>query len=272
MARYLISGGSGFLGGALIDRLYAENEIVVVARNEGNLIKLKEKYKRIEIIPGDVADEFICRKACKDVDGVFHLAAFKHVGMAEKDAHECVSSNVIGTMNILKYSTGAMFVLGISTDKAAQVNGVYGATKFLMEKLFAEYAEMNPRTRYRLVRYGNVLYSTGSVLCKWRDRIAKGQKIIVTDPNATRFYWTVEEAVDLIFECLARAESVEPYYTPMKAVRLGDLASAMVKKYGKVTIETIGLQPGENMHEIIYPGIESDKVDKYTEEEILKLI
>ena len=279
--KYLITGGSGVLGESLIDHLQNKNikNIRVVARNEGNLIKLKEKYNFIEIIPGDISDLFVCEKATKGIHGVFHLAAFKHVGLAETHARECVGGNVLGSLNILECSLKHHFdfVLGISTDKAAQVKGVYGATKLLQERLFKEYEQINDKTKYRTVRYGNVLYSTGSVLCKWRDKLQKGDEIIITDPEATRFYWTVDQAIDLIFDCLKNAKDASPYVPEMKSIKIADLLQAMVIKYlpkeKELKIKTIGLQVGENKHELILEsGPASNEVEYYSVEEILKLI
>lgn len=269
----LITGGSGFLGEALIKKLYP-NDIRVVARNEGKLVQMKEKYPDIEIITGDVADPWIAKKAMKGVDAVYHLAAFKHVGMAENNSFECINSNVIGTLNLLIESLNERpsLMIGISTDKAALVSGVYGATKLCMEALFKEAESMNPETRYRIVRYGNVLYSTGSVLCKWRDRIKDGQPVMITNPDSTRFYWTREQAVDLIFECIDKAKNTTPYVPEMKAMRLGDLLDAMMDKYGKVEVETKELGGEENMHETMDGKVFSNDVPKFTKEEIIELI
>lgn len=270
---YLITGGSGFLGTALVERLCRNNKITVVARNEGNLLKLKQRYPSIHIITGDIAERCVCEKAVYGVDGIFHLAGFKHVGLAERDPFVCVNSNVNGSLNLLKTAhTG--FIIGISTDKAAQVSGVYGATKLLMERLFAEFQEFNPKIRYRIVRYGNVLYSTGSVLCKWKDALLSGQPITISDPEATRFYWSVQQAVDLIFECLEKATSPAPYVPTMKAMRLGDILMAMEEKYGKaVDVVTAGLKQGENKHErILDNGPTSEFTDRYTFKEILELV
>ena len=87
------------------------------------------------------------------------------------------------------------FIIGISTDKVASVSGTYGATKFLMESLFTQYERINKRVKYRLVRYGNVLYSSGSVLCLWKDKLLNGEEITITDRNITRFYWHIDEAI-----------------------------------------------------------------------------
>lgn len=278
---YLITGGSGFLGKELISRLHKNqiNNIVTISRNEGNLVYLKEKFPHIKIIPGDISDPYCAEKAVQGVDGIFHLAAFKHVGMAEDNVRECVLGNVIGTMNLLeltrKYSIE--FILGISTDKAAQVNGVYGATKLLHERLFSDYEKMNNNTKYRTVRYGNVLYSTGSVLCKWKQRILNDEELIVTDPSATRFYWTIDQAIDLIFDCLYNAKDSTPYVPEMKSMSVGDLLEAMIRKYmpeGNVPkVKEIGLQPGENLHEIIIEGGPSSfNADRFTIEEIMEMV
>lgn len=269
----LITGGSGYLGEALIKRLYPST-IRVVSRNEGKLIELKEKFPDIEIMTGDIADEWTVKKAMQGIDEVYHLAAYKYVGLAEKDTMQCINSNIIGSMNILKESfiTKPKFIIGISTDKAAQISGVYGATKFLMEALFKEAESINKDTKYRIVRYGNVLYSTGSVLCKWKDKILKGEEIILTDPEATRFFWTVDEAVDLIFECLKNALNSNPLISKMKSIKMGDLLEAMMLKYGRMNVKIIGLQKGENKHETINGKIFSNNVENFTIDEIKKKI
>jgi UDP-N-acetylglucosamine 4,6-dehydratase/UDP-glucose 4-epimerase len=277
---YLITGGSGFLGVPLCEKILSlGGKVRAIARDEGKLIELKEQFKEVEILTGDIYDKFEVKQAMKGVTGVFHLAASKHVGIAEKQVRECVKSNTFGSLNILEESlvTKPEFVLGVSTDKAAKVAGVYGASKLLMERLFGQFEALNPDTEYRLVRYGNVLYSTGSVLCKWKDLLEQGKEVIVTDGNATRFFWTVDQAVDLIFDCLANATNYEPHITDMKSMSINNLLKAMSQKYlpeGKeLKIKYIGLQPGENMHEIITEdGFSSEKAERFTIDEILELI
>ena len=278
--KYLITGGSGFLGGELINRiLHDGGEVVTVARNEGQLIKLKQKFPSVQIETGDINNKYSVHRVMKDVTGVFHLAAFKHVGMAETQSVECTSSNVIGSKNVLECSVeeGVEFVMGISTDKAAQVAGVYGASKLLMEKMFKQYEVDYPNIKFRLVRYGNVLYSTGSVLCKWRDLLQAGKEVIVTEPKATRFFWTLDQAVDLIYDCMRDATDCKIHFPSMKSMSIENLLKAMAEKYlpeGKeLKIKTIGLQPGENFHErILEEGPDSNEVDEFTIEEIKELI
>lgn len=290
MKTYLITGGSGYLGFELISRLYNSNtHIKIFARDEGKLIGAKQKYPDIEIITGDVSDKFEVEQAMKGVNGVYHLAASKHIGIAEKQPRECIKSNIIGSLNVLEASINTElcpnleFVIGISTDKAAQVNGVYGASKFLMERLFTQYEYLRPNVAYRIVRYGNVLYSTGSVLCKWKQAIIDNKPITISDPNATRFFWTVSQAVDLIFECLNSSTSSKPFVPVMKSMSIGDMLQAMIEKYSPLeyigrqeylkNVKVTGLQSGENLHEkIVEDGPDSSETEKFTYNEIFKMI
>ena len=277
---YLVTGGSGFLGVPLVGRiLNSGGKVRVLSRDEGKLIDLKQKYPEIEILNGDIADWFEVKQAMKGVNGVFHLAASKHVGLAEKTVRETIKSNITGSLNILEnsFDENLEFIIGISTDKAAQVAGVYGASKLLMERLFAQFERLNPSCDYRIVRYGNVLYSTGSVLCKWKELIEKNQELIVTEPSATRFFWSVDQALDLIYDCLNNAKDSSPYVPTMRAMSIENLLEAMYVKYipegGSRQIKTIGLQPGENLHErILEDGPDSSQAIQYTVEEILPLI
>lgn len=275
-SKVVVFGGSGFLGHALIERLISKGiyNITAVARNEGGLVALKERFNSVTIQVGDIADPWTVKKAMKDASQVYLLSALKHVGIAETDVMSCVETNIVGHMNVVNESliSKPRLLMFISSDKAAQGTGVYGMSKKIGEKLMLEAEKINPDTLYRTVRYGNVLYSTGSVLCKWRDKMLKGEEVIVTDIMSTRFYWPVSEAVDLIFHAIG-ASNAEPVITPMKSMRLGDLLEAMMEKYGKVPVKVIGLQPGENMHEVIAEGIpDSYHSERFTKEEIFKLI
>ena len=278
--KYLITGGSGFLGGELITRVLKDGgKVVTVSRNEGQLIKLKQKFPSVQIETGDITNKHSVHRVMSGVTGVFHLAAFKHVGMAETQSVECINSNVIGSKNVLECSVeeGVDFVIGISTDKAAQVAGVYGASKLLMEKMFKQYEVDYPNLKFRLVRYGNVLYSTGSVLCKWKELLKNGEQVIVTEPSATRFFWTLDQAVDLIYDCMRDATDCEIHFPSMKSMSIDNLLKAMAEKYlpseTELKIKSIGLQPGENLHErILEEGPDSNEVEEFTIEEIKELI
>ena len=273
--RYVVFGATGFLGELLVKKLVERgDDVIAVARNEGKLIALKERFFGIDTIAGDIADSWTVATAFRNKpDGVFLLSAFKHVGMAETESMQCVKSNVIGTLKVLRASIESKpgFVVLTSTDKAAQVSGVYGATKLLGEKLFEESERLNPDTKYRVVRYGNVWGSTSSFITKWIPKIKEGKEIILTDPDATRFFWTREEAVDLIFDCIEKAPGAKPWVPKMKSMRMGDIADALHELFGNFPVKIIGLQEGENKHETMDGKVFSDSVDRYSIDEIKEI-
>lgn len=277
MSRYLVTGATGFLGTALVDRLLGEGHTVVgLARGEYRMLR---QHERLEWMSGDVAEQCVVELACRGVEGIFHLAAYKHVRLAESQQIACVRANVAGSFNLAmeairrEWPTG--FCIAISTDKAVQVSGVYGATKYLMEEIWKD-AQKHTNCQMRLVRYGNVLWSTGSVLHLWREALKAGEQVIITDSDATRFYWTREQAIDHIFQCLEQ-DSVEPWVPPMKAMRMGDVLAAMIQLYsprapGNVNVKEIGLQPGENLHERLSSSVRSNEVDRYNLIEVKAII
>ena len=275
---YLITGGSGVVGQALCSRiLYLGGKVRVFSRSANTLLEMKKKYKNIEIMVGDVTNNLEVSNAYKDVRGVFHLAALAQA-MQSGGASESIHINLTGSMTVLNESSNneVDFVLGVSSDKAVQISGPYGATKFLMERLFDEYQEMNKRIKYRVVRMGNVIYSIDSVLYKWKSLLEKGEEVIVTEPKATRFFLTKNQSVDLILNGL-ETDSSKPYCDIPKSTSIGNLLQAMSNKYlpkGKeLKVKKIGLQPNENLHErILDDGLMSNEMEQYTIEELERMI
>ena len=288
---YLITGGTGVVGQALCSRiLYLGGRVRVMSRSIDKLLKLQEKYKSIEIQEGDVTNNNNLAKAYIDVTGVFHLAALVQA-MQSGGASDSIITNLIGSMNVLNqslstkvfspYLNGARdyqvdFVLGVSSDKAVQISGPYGATKFLMERLFEEFQETNKDIKYRVVRMGNVIYSIDSVLYKWKSLLEQGEEVMVTEPKATRFFMTKGQSVDLMLNGL-ETDSPKPYCDIPKSTSIGNLLQAMANKYlpkGKeLKVKEIGLQPNENLHEqIVDGGLMSNEMEQYTIEELEKMI
>ena len=268
--KHVIFGVTGLLGERLAEFLINKGlDVVGVARNEGKLVALKERFPKLEIITGDIADRWVVKKSMKDAHGVFLLSGYKHVGLAERDVFQCVNTNVTGVVNVLEESMESLpdFVVFTSTDKAAQIAGVYGSTKKIGEKLFEEAGEVNPKTKYRVVRYGNVFGSTGSFITKWIPKMKNGEEIILTDPDATRFFWTREDAINLIFQCLAEAKDATPFVPEMKAVSMGTVLDACMDVYGETDVRIIGLQKGENKHETMDGITFSNQVQQFTKEE-----
>lgn len=275
----VIFGGSGFLGRALIKYFVTNGlvekqsglriRILVVARNERALVALKEEFPDISIMVGDISDPWVVKRAMALADMAFILSAMKHVGLAEVDVKSCIETNITGTKNIINESLESKpgHVIFISSDKAAQPNGVYGCTKKIGESLMVEAEKINPDTQYRVIRYGNVWASSGSIATKWKPKMEKGEEVIITDRRASRFFWTVEEAVAVIFECITKATSAQPYIPAMKAVSMGTVLDACLEAWGNSPVKEIGLQPGENLVETTDGKTFSDTCEQFSKEE-----
>ena len=276
--KYLITGGTGIIGYSLCERiLKLGGRVVVLSRNEKKLIKLKEKYK-IEIVVGDVCDTFTVKKTIQKrcINGIFHLAALAQ-GMQSGKVINSIRTNLFGSLTVLEQSHNIDFVLGVSSDKAVQPLGNYGLTKLLMERTFKEFEEIDNKTKYRIVRLGNVLNSTDSVTHRWKPLIKNGKEILITDSSSTRFYITAEQSVDLIINCLKNSKDSTPYYENMKSVSLGNLLQAMKNKYlpnnCNLSVKKIGLQCGENLHEKISEnGLSSNQAEQYTLQELEEML
>ena len=275
---YLITGGTGVVGNTLCNRiLHMGGKVRVFSRSHDKLLELKKQYKSIETVVGDVTNTEDIRSAYIDVKGVFHLAALAQA-MQSGGASDSIKTNVIGSINVLEQSlkTPVEFLLGVSSDKAVQVSGPYGATKFLMERLFDEYQEKNKDIKYRVVRMGNVIYSIDSVLYKWKSLLERGEGVMVTEPKATRFFMTKNQSVDLMLNGL-KSNSSKPYCDIPKSTSIGNLLQAMANKYlpkgRELKVEEIGLQPNENLHEkIVDDGPMSNEMEQYTIKELESMI
>lgn len=278
---YCVTGGGGFIANHVIDRIIEKGAFVrTIGTNADGLSLLKNKYKnKIEIINGNIKHLYNIEQLIgNSTTGLFHLAAFKYVGLAEKQPRECIYSNIVGTLNILNVSVEQKleFVVATSTAASVQSSTVYGTTKMLMEKLFNQYQTENPNQKFRIVRLGNILYSTGSVSYKWREAINKGEDIIISNGESTRFFMSIDEAVDSIFNCVSITDS-SPYIPIIKSMSLDNLLAAMIIKHSpknsSINIVTSILREGENTHEKLNElGPYSNEVDQYTVEEILEII
>lgn len=275
---YCVTGATGFLGRALVARLLERHprlQIRAVARRESDLLALQRTHPtRIGIVAGDIADTAVAIRAVQGCTGVYHLAAFKHVPLAETNPFSCVRTNIDGTVQLLRalLHEQARFLLFISTDKAAQVRGVYGATKKIGEQLVQDFATWNPLTYAVTVRYGNVWGSTGSIGETWPKRLTVGQDIRVHDPRATRFFFTLDQALDLIDDTLAlRAVPSGTVVIPqMKAARIGVAARACVAVYGGgIAPDPPQLLSAENLHETLDGTVFSNQVPEYSMEEFI---
>src|SRR3990167_10294944 len=185
----LVTGGTGLIGRNLIKRL--KGNIYVMARNQTKLLQLKKEFPHIIIIVGDIANERQVIKALHNIHIVYHLAALRAVGKAEKKVINCINTNIVGTMNLLKHFMGDKFIT-LSTDKSVNPNSIYGTSKFMMEGLIKEYQRLYTWIDYYVIRSGNVFGSTDSVIDIWKDKLQNREEIDVTDLEATRYFCTVK--------------------------------------------------------------------------------
>ena len=278
MKAVAVTGATGFVADTLIQKLIKLGvKVHAIARNEGDLVSLQLKYPTIKIFPCPIEAEYLLRKAFSGCDGVFHLAAIKGVHIAEQHPLKTIQTNIIGTTNILKLSVDVnlKFVVAASSDKAEKISGVYGASKYIVEKLFQEFQSINPEgCCYRVVRFGNVFYSTGSVLDVWKKSLEEGSELVITDPESTRFFWTKEEAVDYLFECISNMPDAQPYIPEMKSVKIGSLLREMISVYGdsSTKIREIGLGESENKHEFLVPDVSSQFAKQWKTDELRKVL
>lgn len=206
MEKAFITGGTGYLGRALVATLIEHPDspfITVYSRDEAKLAKLKRKYPQILTIVGDVTEPDGLARSMADHDTVIHCAAMKFIPECERQPVEATRVNLFGSQLVAATAIhlGVKDVVGISTDKACEPVNAYGATKMLMERQWMEYNSW-PGTDFHLVRYGNVMASTGSVVEVWKHQIQKEGKIRITDPLMTRFWFSVEDAVQLVLRSL----------------------------------------------------------------------
>jgi UDP-N-acetylglucosamine 4,6-dehydratase len=201
----LVTGGTGTLGGALVPTLLAAKcSVTVLSRDENKQGELAKVWPGVKWILGDVRDSTVCRDAVRGQDLVIHAASLKYVDRSEVETGAYASVNVNGTAAILDAclsEPSVRRVVGISTDKACDPINAYGMTKALLEKMFME-AHHRRRSadgaQYTVCRYGNVIGSRGSVVLRWQEALRNGVAIKVTDPDMTRFFFTVKDAVNLI--------------------------------------------------------------------------
>lgn len=261
MKRVLITGGSGYIGRHLIYEMldrYTGMEILSMSRSEAEISQLlnacsqKDKDCRLKIVMSDIRDQEAVRFYLRNVDTVVHLAALKRVDLCESECLEAVTTNILGTMNLIGNFHGDTFIQ-MSTDKAVEPNNCYGATKMVAEKMiFEQAAKCEGNKRFMIVRSGNVLSSTGSVIDIWHHQIKEYNEITVTHPDMMRFITDVNGVVRLFIALLEKGENGKIYFTPRgESVIIGEMANKFIKQYGNenTKIKYIGLRPGERMTE-----------------------
>ena len=267
----LISGGTGFLGRNLVKYFLKQgvHSVRAFSRDEVKHHKLQEMFnydERIRCLVGDVRDYKRVKRAVKGADIVIHAAALKRLDMLEYNPLEGIKTNILGSANVIRacLEENVEKAVMVSTDKAVNSITAYGATKFLAERLFTEsnYSKGNAKTVFTTVRYGNVLNSTGSVIPLFKEKIAKGEQIPLTNPNMTRFIISDEEAGELIVKAVKYGVGGEVFVPQLPAFNILDLIS-LLKDGKKVRVKTIGIRVNEKLHELMINEDEMRNVYKY---------
>lgn len=263
--RVFVTGGAGFLGRGILRRVYEPEptlaadsdpcrdwDVTVYSRDETKQDECRRRYPKAHYVLGDVCNLDHLTNAMVGHDIVIHGAALKYIPEAELNAAECVAINVDGSRNVIKAArkAGVKQVVGISTDKACQPVNIYGATKMTMERLFADEHRWGYNSpTYTTVRYGNVVGSTGSVIPLFQRQYAEAGVVRVTDPGMTRFWMGVDEAIDLILAALSKGGDGSVLVPQTRAMTIVDVARAAT--VDDVTVEVIGVRPGEKQHETL---------------------
>ena len=257
--KILILGGTGALGKSLIKRYYDKNRIIILSRDEHKHVHLMKKYDKLISHLGDIRDKDSLRN-CFDKyrpDVVINTAALKHVPICETNSMESVKTNILGHQNVIetiKEFNDIETLIFISTDKACKPINIYGMCKAISEKLYSNYAETETNTKVVMVRYGNVLESTGSVIPYFKSILESGNaKLPITHLDMTRFLLTLHDAVELIDWTYDHPTSHGKIAVPkIKSMKIIDLARCLIKAYGlkgRVGLEVVGVRPGEKLHE-----------------------
>ena len=256
----LITGGTGSFGHAVLNRFLKTDigEIRIFSRDEKKQDDMRREYNndKLKFYLGNVRDFNSVRDAIHGVDFIFHAAALKQVPSCEFFPMEAVKTNVIGTDNVLNAAidAGVKKVICLSTDKAAYPVNAMGTSKAMMEKvLIAKGRTVDPEeTLICGTRYGNVMYSRGSVIPLFVEQIKAGLPLTVTDPNMTRFIMSLNEAVELVLFAFEKAESGDIMVQKAPASTIGDLAQAVKELFGVDNeIRIIGIRHGEKMYETL---------------------
>lgn len=252
----LITGGTGSFGKAFVryvlDHLQPER-VAVLSRDELKQFEMRSAFnseRRVRWFLGDIRDRDRLNRALVGVDYVVHAAALKQVDTAEYNPFEFVKTNVLGSQNVIDacIDAGVKKVIALSTDKASSPINLYGATKLTADKLFVSgnnYAQ-GQATQLSVVRYGNVVGSRGSVVPFFQAKIRAQEALPITDPRMTRFWITLERAVQFVADCFDQMSGGELYVPRIPSVRIVDLVDALAPGYPRVEI---GIRPGEKLHE-----------------------
>ena len=258
--KYFLTGGTGSFGKEFTNFLlknYRDIDLTIYSRDEMKQWQMAidyKNFKNINFVIGDVRDLDRLKWATKNMDNLIHAAATKFVDISEEFPFECSDVNILGSSNVARVAIerGVNTVIGISTDKASQpIKNFYGFSKATMEKLFLS-ANNNSITNFLCVRYGNVAWSTGSVLPIWKEMHKKNKIILTTGPEMRRFFFTINDAVDLVTFSINNSKkfSGKIVCADMKSAQMLDVIKIWIKNYGG-TYKIIESRKGDRLDEYL---------------------
>lgn len=272
----LITGGTGSFGKKYVRTLldkYAPKKLIVFSRDELKQFEMQQSFDvpNLRFLIGDVRDRERLIQATRKVDYIIHAAALKQVPAAEYNPSECIKTNIGGAENVIHAAmvNEVEKVIALSTDKAANPINLYGATKLASDKLFVAANNMvaDRRTRFSVVRYGNVVGSRGSVVPFFQRLIDSGATSLpITDVDMTRFWISLQQGVDFVLKNFARMHGGEIFVPKIPSVRIVDLASAMAPSLAQ---HVIGIRPGEKLHEVMCPADDSHLTIEFDDHYVL---
>jgi UDP-N-acetylglucosamine 4,6-dehydratase/5-epimerase len=257
---FLITGGTGSFGQTMVARLLALGaaQVRVLSRDEAKQEEMRVRLRdeRVRYYVGDVRDLDSVVRATRGVDYVFHAAALKQVPSCEFFPLEAVRTNVLGSANVVNACehNGVSALVLLSTDKAVYPVNAMGMTKALMEKVAQAHVREHPDavTRVACVRYGNVMYSRGSVIPLFIEQIKNSQPLTVTEPSMTRFLMSLADSVQLVEHAFSHARAGDVFIRKASACTIGDLAAAVSTLFGVPTkLDVLGIRHGEKMFETL---------------------
>ena len=266
----LITGGTGSFGKSFVTHLlkkYKLKKIIIFSRDELKQFELQNKLKEnnLRFFIGDVSDKDRLNVAMKDVDIVVHAAAMKQIPASEYNPTECIKTNIIGAQNVIECCLNNKIerVIALSTDKAVSPINLYGATKLASDKLFvaANNITGKNKTKFSVVRYGNVIGSRGSVLPFFKNLLSNNTGYFpITDKEMTRFWFEMPDAIKFVTDSLKLMRGGEIFVPKIPSIKMVDLAKSLNSKF---KIKIIGKRPGEKLHEVMCPQDESEKVVEF---------
>ena len=276
----LITGGTGSFGKSFVNYVmnnFSPKKLIIFSRDELKQYDMLNHFSshknrtKLRFLLGDVRDRERLSLAFKNVDYVVHAAALKQIPAAEYNPQEVIKTNIDGAENVVfaAIEQKVKSVIALSTDKAANPVNLYGATKLVSDKLFIagnQVTSSKEKTKFSVVRYGNVINSRGSVIPYFLKCFEEKKPIPITHKDMTRFFISLDNGIKFVADCFKKMKGGEIFVPKLPSIKIIDIAKAINKN---VKIKIIGLRPGEKIHEILCPKDESHMTIEFKDHYII---